>query len=92
MQEILAQYPFKIPGFHCDNGAEHINHRVAEMLNKLLAEFTKSRPRRSTGNALVEGKSGAVVRNTCNERGKRRRRYKVEDYRTPYEKLTSVAK
>jgi hypothetical protein len=32
------------------------------MLNKLLAEFTKSRPCRATDNALVEGKNGAVVR------------------------------
>src|SRR5205823_8144702 len=49
-------------GFHCDNGSEFINHRVAELLNKLLAEFTKSRAYRTTDNALVEGKNGAVVR------------------------------
>ena len=98
------------------------------MLNKLLAEFTKSRPCRSTGNALMEGKNGAVVckhmgygligsewagrihsfysahmndylnyHQPCgfatveiNERGKRRRHYKSDDYRTPYEKLTSL--
>jgi len=35
---------------------------VAELLEKLHAEFTKSRPRRSNDNALVETKNGAVVR------------------------------
>ncbi len=32
------------------------------MRNKLLADFTKSRAYRTTDNALVEGKNGAVVR------------------------------
>jgi len=32
------------------------------MLNKLLADFTKSRANRCTGNALIEGKNGSVVR------------------------------
>jgi len=129
LKEILAQYPFKILGFHCDNGSEYINYRVAKMLNKLLAEFTKSRPCRSTDNALVEGKNGAVVRKhmgygligsewaeqihrfycehlnpylnyhrpcgfatiEVDKHGRRRRRYKVKDYRTPYEKLSSLA-
>ena len=49
-------------GFHVDNGSEYINHRVAQMLKKLHAEFTKSRACRSQDNALVEGKNGAVVR------------------------------
>lgn len=130
LEEMLAQYPFPILGFHCDNGSEYINYRVAEMLTKLLAEFTKSRPCRSTDNALVEGKNGAVVRKhmgygligsewagrihsfcsahlnlylnyhrpcgfatvEVNARGKRRRHYKPDDYRTPYEKLISLPK
>jgi len=130
LEQILAQYPFRILGFHSDNGSEYINHRVAEMLNKLLAEFTQSRPCRSTDNAHVEGKNGAVVRKhmgygligsewageihlfytqylnpylnfhrpcgfatiEVNERGKRRRLYKADDYRTRYEKLTSLPK
>lgn len=62
LEQILQQYPFRILGFHSDNGSEYINKRVAEMLNKLLAEFTKSRPCRSTDNALIEGKNGAIVR------------------------------
>jgi nucleoside phosphorylase len=35
---------------------------VAELLNKLLIEQTKSRPRRSNDNGLAETKNGAVVR------------------------------
>jgi transposase InsO family protein len=62
LEAVLHQFPFRILGFHADNGSEYINHRVAQMLNKLLAEFTKSRPYKSQDNALVEGKNGAVIR------------------------------
>jgi transposase InsO family protein len=62
LEAMLAQLPFKIRGFHSDNGSEFINHTVAELLNKLLVEQTKSRPRRSNDNGLVESKNGAVVR------------------------------
>jgi hypothetical protein len=94
----------------------------------MLAEFTKSRAYRTTDNALVEGKNGAVVRKhigygpiaanhaegfqkfftahlnpylnyhrpcgfatiQVRSRGKRRRLYRPDDYRTPYEKLSSL--
>jgi transposase InsO family protein len=59
---MLAQFPFRIRGFHSDNGSEFINHTVAKLLNKLLIEQTKSRPRHSNDNGLVETKNGAVVR------------------------------
>ena len=62
LYSMLAQFPFKIRGFHSDNGSEFINHNVAEMLKKLLVEQTKSRPRRSNDNGLVEAKNGAVIR------------------------------
>jgi hypothetical protein len=62
LERILAQFPFRILGFHSDNGSEYINHRVAEMLNKLLVEQTKSRPRHSNDNGLAETKNGAVIR------------------------------
>lgn len=62
LEAILHQFPFQILGFHCDNGSEFLNCRVARMLNKLLIEFTKSRAYRTTDNALVEGKNGAVIR------------------------------
>jgi transposase InsO family protein len=128
LQAVLRQFPFVILGFHADNGSEYINHRVAQMLGKLHAEFTKSRACRSQDNALVEGKNGAVIRKligyghiasehaeaigkfyaqhlnpylnfhrpcgfatiSLDDRGKRRRQYKIEDYRTPFEKLKSL--
>lgn len=128
LEAILHQFPFRIRGFHCDNGSEFINNKVAELLEKLLVEFTKSRAYRTTDNALVEGKNGSVVRKhigygpilseyaealqkfyTANfnyylnfhrpcgfatlqnvGRGKQRRVYRADDYRTPYEKLCSL--
>lgn len=59
---ILEQFPFVIKGFHSDNGSEYINHRVAQLLNKLNIEQTKSRPRQSNDNALAESKNASVVR------------------------------
>jgi len=62
LEAMLAQFPFHIQGFHSDNGSEFINHTVAKLLNKLRIEQTKSRPRHSNDNGLVECKNGAVVR------------------------------
>ena len=63
LEAMLHQFPFPILGFHCDNGSEFLNYKVVGLLKKLLVEeFTKSRACRSTDNALVEGKNGAVVR------------------------------
>jgi transposase InsO family protein len=128
LEAMLHQFPFCIRGFHCDNGSEFINHTVARLLEKLRVEFTKSRAYRTTDNALVEGKNGAVVRKQIGygpidaehaeafqkfytkyfnpyvnyhrpsgfarvqtlARGRRRRLYPAEDYRTPYEKLSSL--
>lgn len=128
LEAMLHQIPFLIRGFHCDNGSEFINHQVAGMLEKLRVEFTKSRAYRTTDNALVEGKNGAVIRKHIGHgpiaaehaeafqkfftahlnpylnfhrpcgfatiqtgaRGRRQRLYRVDDYRTPFEKLTSL--
>lgn len=127
LKAVLEQFPFLVLGFHADNGSEYINHRVAHLLKKVHAEFTRSRACRSQDNALVEGKNGAVIRKligyghiagehaeaigtfyaehlnpylnlhrpcrfatvSLDEQGKRRR-YKTEDYRTPFEKLKSL--
>jgi hypothetical protein len=62
LEEMLEQFPFRIRGFHSDNGSEFINHTVSQLLNKLLIEQTKSRPRHSNDNGLVETKNGAVIR------------------------------
>lgn len=128
LEAMLHQFPFRIRGFHCDNGSEFINHTVAHLLEKLRVEFTKSRAYRTTDNALVEGKNGAVVRKQIGygaieahhaesfqkfytkylnpyvnyhrpcgfaqiktlARGRHRRIYPVDDYRTPFEKLASL--
>jgi transposase InsO family protein len=62
LEAMLEQFPFRILNFHSDNGSEFINHTVAQLLNKLLVEQTKSRPRHSNDNGLVEAKNGAVIR------------------------------
>jgi len=62
LADLLDAFPFAILGFHSDNGSEYINGRVAALLEKLHAEFTKSRSRRSNDNALAESKNGSVVR------------------------------
>ncbi len=128
LEAMLHQFPFRIAGFHADNGSEFVNHTVAKLLNKLLVEFTRSRPNRSSDNALVEGKNGAIIRKhlgyghipsqhadriqrfytayfnpylnyhrpcgfaqvLVDQRGRRRRRYRKQDYATPYEKLRSL--
>ena len=59
---LISSFPFKIVNFHSDNGSEYINSMVAELLNKLKIEMTKSRPRTSTDNALAEGKNASIVR------------------------------
>ena len=128
LEAMLHQFPFRILGFHSDNGSEYVNYEVAKLLKSLLIEFTKSRANRTQDNALVEGKNGAIVRKhlgyghiaaehaaavqrfytahlnpylnfhrpcgfatvSLDERGKRKRQYKREDYATPYEKLTGL--
>ena len=62
LESMLAEFPFVIRGFHSDNGSEFVNHIVARLLNKMLIRFTKSRPRQSNDNGLVETKNGSVVR------------------------------
>lgn len=62
LEAILDQFPFRIRGFHSDNGSEFINQNVSKLLNKLLIEQTKSRPRHSNDNGLAESKNGSVIR------------------------------
>jgi len=62
LRAILSQFPFPIRGFHSDNGSEFINDTVSGLLKDLLIEQTKSRPRKSNDNGLVESKNGAVIR------------------------------
>jgi len=62
LELMLDKFPFKIINFHSDNGSEYINQYVAELLEKLHVEFTKSRSRKSNDNALAESKNASVVR------------------------------
>jgi transposase InsO family protein len=62
LEAILQQFPFPIRGFHSDNGSEFINASVSGLLERLLIAQTKSRPRHSNDNGLVESKNGAVIR------------------------------
>ncbi len=62
LMQVLAAFPFQIRGSHADNGGEYINYSVAELLDKLRIEFTKSRPRHSNDNGWVESKNGSVIR------------------------------
>jgi hypothetical protein len=60
--KLLDAFPFVIINFHSDNGSEYINYMVAAILERLRINQTKSRSRKSTDNALVEGKNGSVIR------------------------------
>ncbi len=62
LEQLLEAFPFVLLNFHSDNGSEYINKRVAELLEKLRIEFTKSRSRHSNDNALAESKNASVVR------------------------------
>ncbi len=59
---LLDQFPFTIFNFHSDRGGEAINYLVADFLQRLLINQTKSRARHPNDNALVETKNGSVVR------------------------------
>ena len=49
LEALLQSYPFVVQGFHSDNGSEYINHRVANLLNKLhVGQFTKGRSQVTT--------------------------------------------
>jgi transposase InsO family protein len=128
LKEALSLFPFTIFGFHSDNGSEFINECVSRILKGMGIEQTKSRPRKTNDNALVESKNGAIIRkwltyhfipqtfaarlrvferehlipyiNFCRPcafptvevlpDGKRKVKYKGEDYKTPCEKLCSL--
>jgi transposase InsO family protein len=62
LEHVLDGMPFLLRGFHSDNGSEYINYQVADLLEKLRIEFTKSRSRQTNDNALAESKNASVVR------------------------------
>lgn len=58
----MDSFPFEIQNFHADNGSEYINKCVAGLLEQMHVKLTKSRPRHSGDNGLVECKNGAIIR------------------------------
>lgn len=62
LEQALKLFPFKIVGFHSDNGGENINQSVSVVLQRQFIEQTKSRSGKCNDNALVESKNGSVVR------------------------------
>ena len=62
LEAMLRQFPFRILRFHSDNGSEFLKRTVAQLLGKLLIEQTKSRPRQSGDNGLLETTNGSVLR------------------------------
>lgn len=62
LKAMLYLFPFIIIEFHSDNGSEFINKTVAGILNRLHIQQSKSRPRHSNDNGLVETKNNAIIR------------------------------
>lgn len=62
LELLLELFPFRVVEFHCDNGSEYVNEQVVEILNREMIKLTKSRPRKTNDNALVEGKNGSIIR------------------------------
>lgn len=58
----LQCFPFRIEGFHTDNGSEYINEFVARLLRGMGIDQTKGRSRHCNDNALIESKNGSAVR------------------------------
>lgn len=61
-EQLQQMFPFVVINFHSDNGGENINYMVADILNRLVINQTKSRSRHCNDNALVESKNGSVIR------------------------------
>lgn len=62
VEKLQASFPFPLHSFDSDNGAEFINHDVADWLQQRDIEQTRSRPYRKNDQATVESKNNHVVR------------------------------
>ena len=60
LKDLINTFPFIIKEFHTDNGSEYINKIVVELLKKLHIRLLKSRARKTTDNAQVEGKNNII--------------------------------
>ena len=57
---MIEQFPFRVRGFHRRQRVPQSHG--GEVIEQVLIEQTKSRPRHSNDNGLVESKNGAVIR------------------------------
>lgn len=62
LDSVFRLFPFFLLNFHSDNGGEYINKVIDKFLRRWHMEQTKSRPRHSNDNGLVESKNGAIIR------------------------------
>ncbi|MHB8362572.1 MAG: integrase [Patescibacteria group bacterium] len=60
LKALIRIFPFIIKEFHTDNGSEYINRIVVKLLKKLHIKLLKSRARKTTDNAQVEGKNNII--------------------------------
>jgi hypothetical protein len=81
LEEMLALLPFKIRGFHSDNGSEYINKRVAEMI-----EFN----RRYLNPHINYHRPCFFPETITDAKGKQSKIYPYKNMMTPYEKLKSL--
>jgi len=94
LEAMLEQFPFRIRGFHSDNGSEFINHTVARLLNKhghIAAPQAEAIGRfyREHLNPYVNWhRPCAQAEIEIDEKGRRKRRYRR--YQTPLETLLTL--
>jgi hypothetical protein len=61
LESVLRQAPFRVLGFHADNETEFLDETVARLLNRLLAEYPRSRPNEASANTMAAGDNGAIA-------------------------------
>ena len=71
LDRLLESFHFVVQGFHSDRGSEYVNYQVDALLEKLhVAEFTKSRLRRSNPNIQIGSLAGPPWREArCSAKG-----------------------
>jgi len=62
IQEMRERLPFALLGIDSDNGAEFINHQLADYCTGEKLTFTRSRAGRKNDNCFVEQKNWSIVR------------------------------
>ncbi len=63
LEAVLHRFPFRIQGFHADNGSEYINHQVAQLLTRLRLRPTRYIPAVAEDRAYCERWLRSTVEN-----------------------------